>query len=341
MTQTIIYDKYIFELKEINNQLNLKLINTQNLYSYTSIIKESEISIRPINKLFIMILRALNKKPNYIIEINEDSETIICYIYYNNDIIDFTERIIFTKNNNQSSLIETTTNLIEEINKLKSQMIVFGYRNFGEKMVFEVNIEIIDLRPFDNFIRYSNIEEFNKLTNAKKIIMNTLSPIFTFEYDIVLPCGHAYYGASGQIRTIKPFPIKYNQGNDKHIINCHCGYKHNSQNYINHFNHPSIYLPSITCVEIFINHTSYNFVNDFTKFGSLPNLEELYITCYDNIVKDQFCLSIDFYNLITTSPNKKLKHIVFKKNNNDINFKNLDIAKGYSEINNILLEVNN
>ena len=82
---------------------------------------------------------------------------------------------------------------------------------------------------------------------------------------------------------------------------------------ISHFNHPSVYIPSVTEIEVYCSpynktiNPYYNFEEYFTFFGSLPNLEKIELIQRDNIGFTSAFL--DIYKIISTSPNKKLKTI--------------------------------
>ena len=103
-----------------------------------------------------------------------------------------------------------------------------------------------------------------------------------------------------------------------------------------HFNHPSVYMPSVTKVEI---HCSpYNDLEkDYTKFGSLPNLEKLVLIQRDNTGFSTAFL--DIHNIISTFPTKKLKHIILKNMSTWIIAETIDKAKLFAQVNNIKLEI--
>jgi hypothetical protein len=104
----------------------------------------------------------------------------------------------------------------------------------------------------------------------------------------------------------------------------------------NHFNHPSVFLPSVTEVEVFCSPYE-NLERDFTKFGSLPNLEKLSLIQRDNT--DFTRPFLDIHSLISTSPNKKLKHIILKNISSWIIPGTIDKARLFAQVNHIKLEI--
>jgi hypothetical protein len=105
------------------------------------------------------------------------------------------------------------------------------------------------------------------------------------------------------------------------------------------FNNLLVYIPSVTEVEVFCNqdYLYYNLESDFTKFGSLPNLEKL--TLYCNHINPSHINHINVHSIISTLPNKKLKHIIFKNFGSMIIPKSIEDAKLFAQINHIKLEI--
>ena len=365
---TITYDNYKFVFELVGSQLNINLTDTDLLNQYTTIIKEADIYVKPIKKFHSMIEKALEREPNYIITISEKKGQLVFNFAYNHDIFEVEEEITFTKVNGPATKELLLIERVKELTELTTP--IFGYRGFGEKMMFDLDSKILDFRQFDDYIMSSNINlmDFDKFKKVKKIIITTDSKIFcgvcnTPVEKMGLSCG-CKISSDGKIK-VKSFigllvnPVIMNESSiAKNIIEerkfafqrpksnviCprHSVSAYEMIEYIstpNCFNNLSVYMPSVTEVEVFCNqdYIYYNLESDFTKFGSLPNLEKL--TLYCNHIDPSYVNSINVHSIISTSPNKKLKHIIFKNFGPMIILKSIEEAKIFARINHIRLEI--
>jgi hypothetical protein len=202
---TIIYDKYKFEIEIIGSRLYIKLTDTELLDVYESSVEEAEIYVKPIKKFYSMIEKSLNKEPNYNLIITNKRDQIICSFSYKNEMLYIEELVTFTKvvsdKTKELLLVECVKELTirievltRQVKELKKEVIIeFGYRNFGEKMIFNINSDVIDFRPFNSFTLYPNLHDYNKLTKTRKIIMNANSSVYVYsglklEYSSVWMC---------------------------------------------------------------------------------------------------------------------------------------------------------
>ena len=193
---TIVCDNYKFEIEFIGTQININLTETDLMDVYQASIEEANIYVKPIKKFYSMIEKALNKEPNYNIIITEKKGSLICSFSYTTEMVDIEESVTFTKVNSEKTKELLLIERIKELTELTTP--VFGYRGFGEKMIFDINSKVIDFRPFDDYERYSNFQDYNKLTKVKKIIMSTDSKILceicdTPRTEMKYSCGCNYY----------------------------------------------------------------------------------------------------------------------------------------------------
>ncbi len=288
-------------------------------------------------------------------------------------MVDIEESITFNKNNCQESKEKLLLTRIKELTILTTP--IFGFRNFGELMSFNIDTKIIDFRPFDDYNVYLNFVEYNKFKKVNKIIISTYSKIFTCgiknRLEPEFSCGCSiplhnnkdYYNKSIFNHINKLLSLEIDSAWELyHNISCihithnllisECRCPVHGKCYlptvkifkpVSHFNHPSIYIPSVTEIEVYCspyNKTMvsyYNFEEYFTFFGSLPNLEKIELIQRDNIGFTSAFL--DIHKIISTSPNKKLKTIIFRGMSTWINSDTLDKAKLYAQVNNIILVI--
>ena len=366
---SIIYEKYKFDINLIDKTLHIKLTHTDLLDVYESVINEDDINVKPIKKFYSMIEDSLNKVVNYNLIITDNQTQLICVFYYNTKMVDIEESITFNKNNCRESKEKLLLTRIKELTILATP--IFGYRNFSELMSFNLDTKIIDFRPFDDYNVYLNFVEYNKFKKVNKIIISTDSKIFTcgIKNRLVseLSCGCAIHNDIPNKRVFnhinKLLSLEIDSAwelfhNMQSIYTTHdilmneirCSV-HGKCNLIipkifkpiSHFNHPSVYIPSVTEIEVYCspyNKTMgpyYNFEEYFTFFGSLPNLEKISLIQRDNIGFTSTFL--DIHKIISTSPNKKLKTIIFRGMSTWINPDTLDKAKLYAQVNNIILVI--
>ena len=67
--ETIVFDEYEFTIELLPNQISVILNHNDELYG--NIIEEDDIYIKPISKLYSMIIKSLNKEDKYSIDIND------------------------------------------------------------------------------------------------------------------------------------------------------------------------------------------------------------------------------------------------------------------------------
>ena len=360
---TVIYDNYKFDIQLIGAQINIKLTEIELFNLYEAIINESEIYVKPIKKFYSMFIKALNKEPDFNLTIYEKKRQLICNFGYNNEFVNIEETITFTKIDTEISKELLLVERIKELTELTTP--VFGYRGFGEFMKFDLYSKVIDFRPFDDYTRYSNFPDYNKFKKVNKIIISTSSKIFCGAYNNIghyTKCGYcpAKYGKKTIIATSEHICKAYQPDGTymcsssavtiyiplTKCINERCCRSESSiygghkvlliNEPINHFNHQSVFLPSVTEIEIYC-FPYINLMRDFTQFGSLPNLNKLTLIQEDNTEFDNPFL--DIHSMISTLPNKKLKHIILKNISSWIIPDTVDKAKLFAQINHIRLEI--
>ena len=116
---TIIIDNYKIELELLPSQINIKLTDNKSYSIYEGQVNEDDIYIKPIKKFYSMIIKSLNKEPNYKYTIHHKDTRIIFIFSYNTEMFDVDENIIFYKNSD-SKTIEILNNKIKEL-ELKNQ----------------------------------------------------------------------------------------------------------------------------------------------------------------------------------------------------------------------------
>jgi len=86
-TSTHIFNNYNFELHLEPTQINVNMRDQQTMY-LEGVVKKEDISIKLIKNFYSMIIKSLNKEPNYIMNINYFEDIMILSILYHDDIID-------------------------------------------------------------------------------------------------------------------------------------------------------------------------------------------------------------------------------------------------------------
>jgi len=398
-----IYDNYEFDFDIVDTKINIKLTDTERINLYEVTINEVDICIKPINKFISMIENALSSVPNYSVSITIKGDQIICYFSYITEMVNINETIIFTKVDTQKTKELLLIERVKELTELVTP--VFGYGMFGETMVFDINSKILDFRPFDDYTRYSNFQDYNKFKKVTKIIMSTDSKLFCNKLCGNIFPSHFSCGCSSSIQKVSiaanitalktTFMSKFRSSQSAARIKAtnvatrvttayavaavahatlaatakttisetatdataaaaiivetaiasptivarcptHKGHRlSNIVKTLNHFNHPSVYLPSVTEVQVFCS--PYDKLEEqFTNFGSLPNLEKLTLIQKDN---DGFCEPFfDIHVMLLMNSNKKLKHIVLKNITSWIKPESFDKAKQVAHVNHIKLD---
>jgi len=344
---TIIYDNYKFEIELFGTHLNVKLTDIEQLDIYECSVKEADIYVKPIKKFYSMIEKGLSREPNYNVTINDKKTPLVCSFAYSTEMVDIEESVSFTKVNTQKTKELLLIERVKELTELATP--VFGYRNFGERMTFNIDSKVLDFRPFDDYTMYPHIKllDYDKFRKAKKIILSTDSKVFCGTCN--RPIEKMQYNCGCPANRTLAFVefVTFNVGDvatttSKYTSKLNCGSHPNhfdvSSNFTptNHFNHPSVFLPSVTEIEVFCSPYE-NLEREFSKFGSLPNLEKLSLVQRDNTdFRGPF---IDIHSLISTSPNKKLKHIILKNMSTWIKPDTVDKAKLFAQVNHIRLEI--
>ena len=401
--ETITYENYTFTIEQEKNQIKVNMTDNTIMEIYEGFVKESDLYVKPIKKFYSMIIKALNKEQYFKFSVDTRDSKIVCTVSYNNDIMEFEEYIILSKLEARETTEILLITRIKELEKMLTP--VFGYGDFGQRMIFDLDCNIIDFRPYDNYTRYTNFSDFNKFIKVTKIIMSTDSKVFTGACNTPVSemkmnnCGCELQGDQPQLiekaidiinntptsnTYAKCFTIMCDliksQFYDYAIQICSCGSQYNEIqrrlgigcghhfnmhngggiNYLrlntyfiplNHFNHPSVYLLSVSEVEVFCSLSYTNLERDFSKFESLPNLKKLSLigqACKSvSTIIGPACKSdstsvtpfLDIHGLISTSPNKKLKHLILKNMSEWILPETIDKAKLFAQVNNIKLEI--
>jgi len=337
-----IYDNYEFDIDVVGAQINIKLTNTELLEFYDGTINEDEISIKPITKFFSMIKNALSRVPNFSVTIDSKTTQLVCCFNYSTEMIEIEESIIFIKVDAAKTKELLLIKRVKELTEIVTEHVtpVFGHRDFGEKMIFSIDSKILDFITFDDYTMYSNFKDYNKFKKVTKIIMSTNSKVFCNELtkyfmNETFACGCRVENtnlcaAAATAAAAATVAAAATAATHRIVFNT-----------INHFNHPSVYLPSVTEVQVYCSpledYYPRFFESWFTKFGSLPNLEKLTLTLKDNTgFKTAF---LDIHSMVSTSPNKKLKHIVFENIASWIKPEFIDKAKLFAQVNHINLEI--
>ena len=137
---TIIHDKYKIDVELVGTQINMKLTDMELLDSYEGSVKEADIYVKPIKKFYTMIEFAFSGEPNYSFIINDKKTPLVCSFAYNTPMIDIEESITFTKVNTQKTKELLLIERVKELTELTTP--VFGYRGFGEKMIFNIDSKV-------------------------------------------------------------------------------------------------------------------------------------------------------------------------------------------------------
>ena len=146
---TITVDNYKFELELSPPQIKIKLIDTTSYDMYEGTVNEDDIYFKPIQKFYSMIIKSLNKEPNYNFKMNDKKTTLICTFSYSNEMVDIDEHIKFTKLEDHKTkellLIDRIKYLEEQVN-----ILTFCYRNdylgISEGFSFDINSTELDFR---------------------------------------------------------------------------------------------------------------------------------------------------------------------------------------------------
>jgi len=184
-TDTITVDNFKFELELSPSQIKIKLTDTTSYDMYEGIVNEDDIYVKPIQKFYSMIIKSLNKEPNYNFKINDKKTTLICTFSYCNEMVDIDEHLKFTKLEDHKTkellLIDRIKYLEEQVN-----ILTFCYRNdpglgIIESFSFDINSTKLDFRHCSSVTSYmyyyKSLEEtnFNKFKKVKKIITNSIT----------------------------------------------------------------------------------------------------------------------------------------------------------------------
>jgi len=314
-TETIIIDNYKFELELLSKHINIKLTDITHHYIYQSNINEDDRYIKPIQKFYSMIIKSLNKEPNYNFIINNNKKFIICIISYSNEVINIDEYIVFTKleDSKELLLLDKIKVLEKKITELEAQQnnLIFAYRFLSEETI-SFNINSVEL----DFTKYYNDEIY-------KMGLYYIKCIETINYN-----------QFKKVKKIITNQITYLMVDMKFRIH------HNS----------ALYLPSVTEIMIYINDTSYLYKNNikptlesecYINPHTFPNLEEIYyINNYLNNDSDKIT-TIHPINYHKSGFFKKLKLVSYKyfAKYDMINTNNLIETILYAETNNIKLEI--
>ena len=213
--EIITVDNYKFELELLPPQIKIKLTDTTSYDMYEGIVNEDDIYVKPIQKFYSMIIKSLNKEPNYNFKMNDKKTTLICTISYSTEMVDIDEHIKFIKLEDHKtkelllldeirSLKEQVTNLEQLVEDLAEELDVNNILTFAYKRVdyqhasisdesrsisFNINNTELNFRPYINFqpyngeIYYKSLDEtnFNKFKKVTKIITNHITYLYHCE----------------------------------------------------------------------------------------------------------------------------------------------------------------
>ena len=181
---SIIYDNYKVDINYDLSKITLNISDTSTMDTYQTIINKSNISI---NKLYKLLLNALNKEPNYNISFIINNNTLLCNLSFNHDILDINERIELNKINSsitkEQMLIYKIKQLETKIEHLETKIedletVVIGYCNTKHHLLkiptdIPYDTEVLDLTKYEDYTLYGGLI-FNKLTNLQKIIITDM-----------------------------------------------------------------------------------------------------------------------------------------------------------------------
>jgi len=355
-TDIITVDNYKFDLELSPPQIKIKLTDTTSYDMYEGIVNEDDIYVKPIQKFYSMIIKSLNKEPNYNFKMNDKKTTLICTISYSTEMIDIDEHIKFTKIEDQKT---KELLLIDRIKYLEeSSTPIIGRRPYSNDIIrFDLNSTELDFRPYyisdDDAIEHYEIydnqtENFNKYTKVKRIITNDISIngyLKQFMHFDEFQKQKLYYNPHNQKLSLLQFNFHFSSDN-------------------------TMYMPSVIELIIYLQPKKF-LIGQYESFSYItvtamlqlnlkpfPNLEKLIIInngfipinyWYKKLVncghqQTPFNSSGDKYNLqsmrlLHEQTCKKIKYISLQKMSDLVDSTNLSDIKLYFQANKVELEI--
>ena len=136
ITDIILFeDIYKFEFEVSNDNIYIRLIDMQSEVLYDANLNISNLNIKPINKFFLIIIRSLNKEPNYNVTMNKRIDMIILNFSYT----ELQEKVCLFKNNSNNVKEYILTS---KIRKLENQITELSFKTTIENPIMVKNIEI-------------------------------------------------------------------------------------------------------------------------------------------------------------------------------------------------------
>lgn len=159
---TEVYNNYLFELNKKNNEIIIKIQNSNTSKLYEGIISENNISIKPFSKFNLMLTRALSFENNYTITFNETQTTIIVCILFNNHVIDIEET--FTLNEVY----------ISELEKQKYKIISLENKFKNENKELLEKIELLENKNKELHEGINELIEKKQVNDTKQEVFNNM-----------------------------------------------------------------------------------------------------------------------------------------------------------------------
>ena len=246
------YGNYLFDIKNKENEMIIKIQNKDTYRMYEGIITEKDIYIKPFTEFNIMLINALTYKKNYNININEIKDeydktyNIIVKILYYNDII------------NKEELFR-----LNEIYKCENEKQKYN--------IMDIKNEIKKLKL--NIIKLKQDNETILLMSKSIIVMNTKTGkneniIIEYKYPKNLEYfDYCKFMQDADIRTIAGYDIILNNGSLLY------------HNKLTEFtNLKKLKIPNINMIQC--NNYTSNLINNILNF--FPKLQELIVQLYDH-----------------------------------------------------------
>lgn len=269
------------------DSIYFSLVNNTTWQNYESVIYRSDIdSIQSLNAFYKIVLNSFSQlnvpksesESNYSVSFNIKPNLLELEFEANLEGFYLIKQKIYIKENNLSGdkVVSMKLNEIEsrykrEITELKNTIdelinseIIFGYAGFGKFIKYSPKTKILDFTKLESFFWTGNFMDLNKLTSVGKIILHTNQLIYRCKQDFIR---YSYSGPQN-------FDIINSRSTDYQY--CYSS-NHNSNShpfilFLNIFDEPRIYLPSVT--EIKILYSSVENM-EISALRSLPNLNKI------------------------------------------------------------------
>jgi hypothetical protein len=139
ITDTIVVDNYKFELQLMStDEIYIRLVDMQLEILYDAFLNISNLSIKPLDKFYLMITNSLNKIPNYKVTIDINNNKVNLKFSYTTEMVHLEEKISFFKN--ESYKVKEYF-LINKVKKLEEQIKFLSSSVIKEEPVNESEVE--------------------------------------------------------------------------------------------------------------------------------------------------------------------------------------------------------